>query len=389
MNSRRELNHLIVIGGGVIETHEESYYVKAAVARYLNELATYFPQVSFIGVKNSGARQYTTKLDSEIIKPIPYTIKTLLFIFIGLFIKMLRSSKKNTAVLLYTPQMPLLPIMPFLRLLSSRFIVYVAGDWIEIAEELKLRRKGWRVPMDNASVTFPLRWADAVLVRGAKLLKQVKRYNSRVIESLPIVPWDSSQVERSDSCKGNHINLLYVGKLLKGKGLTVILDSMKIICSRKAEQFHKIKLNVVGSGADDEELRRYAEDLNLTNITDFKGYIDNPEILSEIYCSADIFIMSSIDSEGLPRVIEEAQLHGLPVIATNNGGVPLLYENRENILLVPRQDAAALADAISEIVENVVLRQKLIRNGLAFAESRLTSKTAARQHAEVILGETL
>lgn len=385
MNGSQQLNHLIVIGGGVIENDGESFYVKAAVERYLNELATYFPEVTFMGVKSSGTRQYTSKLDTTIIQAIPYTIKTLLFISIGLFIKMVRSSKKNTAVLLYIPHIPLLPIMPFLRLLSGRFIVYVAGDWVGIEEELKRRGKGWRVPIDNASVIFPLRCADAVLVRGTKLLMQVKQYNSHVVESLPVVPWQKASYARYDTCNGKYIMLLYVGKLLKGKGLSVILDAMKMLCDQKSDYFNRLRLAVVGSGADERKLRQYAEDLKLEHVVAFKGYVDDPEILSEIYGSADIFIMPSIDSEGLPRVIEEAQMHGLPVISSHNGGVPLTYKDRKDILIVPRADVTAMAEAIKEIVENEVFRQELIRNGSARVEKRLSGKTAARQHADVIL----
>jgi glycosyltransferase involved in cell wall biosynthesis len=79
-------------------------------------------------------------------------------------------------------------------------------------------------------------------------------------------------------------------------------------------------------------------------------------------------------------------MHSLPVIATRTGGIPLAYADREELLLVPRGDEKALAKAIEEIVQNVDLRRRLIQNGYNRTQELRTGYTAARQHAELILG---
>ena len=73
--------------------------------------------------------------------------------------------------------------------------------------------------------------------------------------------------------------------------------------------------------------------------------------------ASDIFLMpsqttSSGDSDGLPTVISEALLHGLPVIASDVAGIPELIENEVTGLLVPQKDPAAIAAAVEQMVKH-------------------------------------
>ena len=66
--------------------------------------------------------------------------------------------------------------------------------------------------------------------------------------------------------------------------------------------------------------------------------------------------------EGLPYVILEAGLAGLPVIASNVGGIPEIIEDEKDGLLVPPANPEELAAAIKKLVENKILRENLAKN---------------------------
>jgi glycosyltransferase involved in cell wall biosynthesis len=379
---RQGVQRLIVVGGGVTEQRDGKYFVKAAVAQYLHQLSSYFPRVFFVVGLSSNTHIYQSALDTTRITPLPW--KMVRRPPITILLRTMLVTNKQSAVLLFVPQPTLLFLTPLLRWRVRRFVVYVAGDWLGLAQELRQRGKGWRVPIDNMAVTLPLRWADHVLVRGPKIMSQVQRYNDKITQSLPIV-LPEGRTSRNDTCQGKQITLLYVGKLLQGKGLGTVLNALAELRARRLDLAPKLRLCVLGIGEHESLLKNYAQRLELEGIVDFRGYVDVPELHARAYTEADILIMPSIDSEGLPRVIEEALLYHLPVIATRTGGIPYSYVDGEDMLLIPRGQADALAAAIERIVDDGDLRRHLIQNSNRNTQAMLSGHTAAQQHAEIIL----
>jgi len=383
-----EVDHLVIVGvGGLISKRNEQFFVKAHVGRYLEELSHHFPKITYISGR-SRVSFYLTPLQTEKITPILWDFRLGLRSYIDLLRQLMRLRNSRIAVLLQVPQTAILPFVPLLRSYSRRFIVYVAGDWIEINRELRGRGKAWRIPLDNAAVVLPIRWADVVLVRGAKLLNQVRRYNHNVVESPPIVA-TRPVVGRTDTCQDERVSILYVGKLLFSKGLDVVFKALLHLSANRPPLAQRLRLSIVGAGDDAGTLKNLAQDTGIDSMVQFCGYVDDPESLSRAYNQADILIVPSKDSEGLPRVIEEGMLHGLPVIATKVGGIAHTYKDREELLLVPPGNAKAVAKAIEEIVGNKTLRQRLILNCNGRVKMRYLGYTAARQHAEIILGYPL
>lgn len=75
----------------------------------------------------------------------------------------------------------------------------------------------------------------------------------------------------------------------------------------------------------------------------------------------DIFVLPSI-KEGLPYIILEAGLAGLPVVASNVGGISEIIIDGENGILVPPKNPKALAEAIKKLIDNKNLREKMADN---------------------------
>ncbi|MDP3902077.1 MAG: glycosyltransferase family 4 protein, partial [bacterium] len=75
----------------------------------------------------------------------------------------------------------------------------------------------------------------------------------------------------------------------------------------------------------------------------------------------DIFALPSI-KEGLPYVILEAGLAGLPVVASNIGGIPEIIEDGKSGLLTPPKNSEALTEAIKRLIDDKNLRDTLAAN---------------------------
>ena len=113
-------------------------------------------------------------------------------------------------------------------------------------------------------------------------------------------------------------------------------------------RYPEASLTLVGSGSQDQALRRLATDLALRNVT-FTGPVPPGEIHRH-YAAADIYVQSpSIDN--MPLSVLEAFASGLPVVATAVGGVPSILTDGVHGLLAPDDDAAAIAGRIITLLE--------------------------------------
>ncbi len=74
---------------------------------------------------------------------------------------------------------------------------------------------------------------------------------------------------------------------------------------------------------------------------------------------SDFFVLPSRADEGFPLVGVEAMAAGTAMIATPTGGLPEVVTHEESALIVPKDDAQALADAILRMAQNPALRDKL------------------------------
>ncbi len=158
--------------------------------------------------------------------------------------------------------------------------------------------------------------------------------------------------------------ILAVGRFVEKKGYTFLVEACQIL----KEQNHNFECRIVGGG-DAEKIKRRIAELNLGN-TVFIDAAVTQEKLREIYAQATMFVLpcqiiDNGDRDGIPNVLAEAMAMGLPVVSTNISGIPELVTNYEDGLLVPQKDAAALAKAIAELLNDEPLREKLSVNARA------------------------
>ena len=138
--------------------------------------------------------------------------------------------------------------------------------------------------------------------------------------------------------------LLFVGRLSYYKGVEYLIDAMADV---------EADLLVVGDGERREALERRARERGVDGQVSFLGRVPD-ETLAACYAAADVFVLPSVEpSEAFGVVQLEAMAAGLPVVNTDlPTGVPWVSPHGETGLTVRPRDAAALADALSELVED-------------------------------------
>ena len=90
--------------------------------------------------------------------------------------------------------------------------------------------------------------------------------------------------------------------------------------------------------------------------------------LSAIYDQCDIFLNAST-VDNFPGALIEASAAGLPIVSTGAGGIPFIYENRENALLVAPGDWAGLAASVEDLLQSPSLAGRLIAGGVEIART--------------------
>jgi glycosyltransferase involved in cell wall biosynthesis len=159
-----------------------------------------------------------------------------------------------------------------------------------------------------------------------------------------------------------------IGRLTKQKGVDVFLRAMKDVP-------HATGL-VVGDGAYREDLQRLAVDLDIDGRITWLGWRDDArEVLKEL----DVVVLAS-RYEALGRVLIEAGLAALPVVATRVTGTAEAVIDGETGLLVPPDDPPALARAITTVLEDEKLAMEMGRRGREYALRRFDPRETARSY---------
>lgn len=152
-----------------------------------------------------------------------------------------------------------------------------------------------------------------------------------------------------------HVQILWVGRFKPGKDVETIVKAAKILCNNH----DNVRFLLVGEGPLKDYIENFASKLGVLDKIGFVDSVSNNK-MPEIYNKSDVFVLPSID-EGVPRTILEAMACGLPVVCTK---LPQLTDVVKGCgILVPVRDSKALAEAMSKIISDESLAQKLGESG--------------------------
>ena len=182
---------------------------------------------------------------------------------------------------------------------------------------------------------------------------------------------------QNSKLKTNTFNLLFVGRVVKEKGLEVLFKSLKSL-----ESFKSLKLTVVGGGSDLEYFKTLAKTLELS--VDFVGEVTNEETV-KYYQQAGAFVLPTLRQEGFPMVLAEALSAGLPIIASRIGGIPSAITNGETGILVTPGSITELANAIRKVLEDPKLQETLSKNSVAVAHKKYSQEAMVNKYLALVV----
>lgn len=165
-------------------------------------------------------------------------------------------------------------------------------------------------------------------------------------------------LRRQYSIPQNSIICIAVGRLVAIKGFDILIQTAHLL----GKQLKNVHFLIVGDGQCKAELADQVNALGVNKSVTFAGYQDHETVLSFVK-SSDIFIMPS-RYEGTPIALLEAASLGIPVIASNVGGIPELVQDQVHALLVPPDDPQSLAQAVKRIINDKKLAETLSANAV-------------------------
>jgi colanic acid/amylovoran biosynthesis glycosyltransferase len=161
--------------------------------------------------------------------------------------------------------------------------------------------------------------------------------------------------ERSTSDR--RAEILFVGRLLHGKGLPLLFEAVAELRDRGLD----VSAVIVGDGPARRELEDAVGRLGLRDQVELTGSVGQDDI-RRLYARADIFCLPSF-AEGIPVVVMEAMAMELPVVTTRIMGIPELVEDGEHGLLVPPGRADRLVEALDRLVRSPGERRRMGQAG--------------------------
>jgi glycosyltransferase involved in cell wall biosynthesis len=223
------------------------------------------------------------------------------------------------------------------------------------------RTRAWRTTWPSAARVFVASpFVSDVLVADGALADRMR------VVSYPVEPPPRAESERS-------FDVLYLGRLVPSKGVDVLLRALALIGGSRAV--------IAGEGPDRERLVGLAAKLGLSSRVDFVGWVEQDE-RSRLLAGARLLAVPSLWDEPFGMVGVEALGTGLPVVGSEVGGIPSWLTDGRAGLLFPRNDHAALADALRRILDNPAFENELREHAPAEA-----ARFSVERHLDTLLAE--
>ncbi len=257
------------------------------------------------------------------------------------------------------------------KIYRKPYFVQVIADWAIEAQKITQSKKsllGYFLKYDYLFYDRLERWAckkKLVFAQGdscfekhknhsiCHLVASTAHYDSDVVKNVPV------------KFKNPVKKILTAGRLTGIKNQALLIRAIAAL-----KQEHECwQLHILGFGPLEQKLKDLANELNVSDNIFFHGQIERGSALWNFFDEADVFILSS-RSEGTPKVLLEAMARGLPVIASNVGGIPAITAKEERALLFEDNNMQDLLSKIKMMESDESLRNNLTVSALKYAASQ-------------------
>ncbi len=254
---------------------------------------------------------------------------------------------------------------------KSHFVMRLSGLWRKIpwiAFHHGYTTTDWKMRAYNQLDRWSLRKAHRVVTMNKIFANQLARaganaegmrilHNAIDVEGMLKVSDEEAATLKNKLCIAEEERVIIaIGRLSLEKGQVDLIRAFAKLIHRLPSL--RAKLVIIGEGPERESLEQEINSLQIKEQVRFAGQVSN---VKPFYAIADLMVLPS-HSEGSPNVLLEAMAAQVPVVATSVGGVPEIATHKESALLVKARDVEGLAQAISQLLSDRELAQRLASN---------------------------
>lgn len=200
------------------------------------------------------------------------------------------------------------------------------------------------------------------------------------------IPLHEFSFRERDFPENGEWRFLQASRLVQKKGIATTLHAFTDFL----QHYPRATLTIAGEGPMLAELKELTRKLKIADRVVLPGFVPERE-LREIYYASHIFLHPSEtgsdgNQEGIPNSMLEAMATGLPVFATNHGGIPEAIENGKSGVLAPERDHEALSHALLEAVQDRQFLSRVARNGAEAVAQKFDQRNQIRRLEEIYCG---
>lgn len=243
------------------------------------------------------------------------------------------------------------PFVFLCKLLRKRVVIHLHGKGASQDAKSSFYRWLLKATFKNTKVIL-LSW---------RLYPDVEQFVKR--EDVSICPNGIPAVNYEYKERNNSVpRLLFLSNLIVSKGVLVLLDALKILKDKGCS----FVCDFVGGETNEIDAKRFSEEVEKRELNRFVVYHGRKygEEKEQMFDHTDIFIFPTFyENETFGLVNLEAMTHSIPIISTEEGGIPDVVKNCENGLICKSQDTKSLADCIERLLKDELLRKKMGEDG--------------------------
>ncbi len=166
---------------------------------------------------------------------------------------------------------------------------------------------------------------------------------------------------------GDRPTVVFAGRLVWEKGADVLIRAF----AAARERVPDAQLVMAGDGREGARLRKLAAELSLSSSVQWMGHLDRAQLETR-FAGGWVQAVPSRWREPYGIVAAEAMMRGTAVIATESGGLPEIVQDGRTGILTPPNNAPALGEALTRLLENRTLAESMGARGREFALQYLT-----------------
>lgn len=221
-----------------------------------------------------------------------------------------------------------------------------------IKRKIVLWMENWT--LRNAKACYGVSKFVANWTRVKKYAKRNLGYVYNMRQSEQEIKSETSLIREEFGISKEELLIVSTGRIIKDKGFEVLTDAIV-----EGQEWKNTKFLIVGEGKYLEEMKKRISDAKLEDSVIFSGYRND---ISQILKESDIFVLCTLH-ETLCNSIIEASYAGLPVVATNTGGIPEIVENEITGFLTEPYDYKTIIKMLKKLINDGELRNRMGREG--------------------------